>query len=152
VVIAIGKYCLLGEGCVIRPPYKTYKGCVRSRPATERNGTDKLFALSNDNFRVFSYYPMKVGDYVHIGTGTILEAASVGNMVEIGRNCVIGRFAIIKDCAKIADNTVIAPNTVVPSLSLFAGSPGCQTGELSESTPELIETRAKSFYARFQPE
>lgn len=25
-VVAIGKYCLLGEGCVIRPPYKTYKG------------------------------------------------------------------------------------------------------------------------------
>jgi dynactin 5 len=95
---------------------------------------------------------MKIGDFVHIGAGTILEAASVGNMVEIGRNCIIGRFAIIKDCAKIADNTVIAPNTVVPSLSLFAGSPGRQVDELSESTPELKEARAKSFYARFQPE
>lgn len=26
VVIAVGKYCLFAEGCVIRPPYKTYKG------------------------------------------------------------------------------------------------------------------------------
>lgn len=26
VVIAVGKYCVLGEGCVIRPPCKTYKG------------------------------------------------------------------------------------------------------------------------------
>lgn len=26
VVIAMGKYCVLGESCVIRPPCKTYKG------------------------------------------------------------------------------------------------------------------------------
>lgn len=26
VVVAVGKYCVLGEGSVIRPPYKTYKG------------------------------------------------------------------------------------------------------------------------------
>ena len=32
---------------------------------------------------------MKVGDHVHIGSGTIVEAATIGNHVEIGRNCVI---------------------------------------------------------------
>ncbi|CAH1763859.1 10965_t:CDS:2 [Entrophospora sp. SA101] len=26
VVVAIGRYCLLSRGCIIRPPYKTYKG------------------------------------------------------------------------------------------------------------------------------
>lgn len=26
VVIALGRYCFLGEGSVVRPPYKTYKG------------------------------------------------------------------------------------------------------------------------------
>lgn len=26
VVVAIGRYCTLGEGCVIRPSYKTYRG------------------------------------------------------------------------------------------------------------------------------
>jgi dynactin-5 len=26
VVVSIGKYCVLGEGSVIRPPAKTYKG------------------------------------------------------------------------------------------------------------------------------
>lgn len=25
-VIAIGKYCVLGEGCVVRPAYRAYKG------------------------------------------------------------------------------------------------------------------------------
>lgn len=28
VVVAVGKYCVLGEGSVVRPPYKTYKGLV----------------------------------------------------------------------------------------------------------------------------
>lgn len=26
VVLALGKYCRLGANCIIRPPYKTYKG------------------------------------------------------------------------------------------------------------------------------
>ena len=145
VVISLGRYCLVGEGCVMRcvstrlpwstlqpsrssdarrdsssrPPYKTYRGA-------------------------FNYYPMKVGDFVHIGANTIVEAATIGNHVEIGKNCVIvrnflqpiwfrleshkfsiqGKFTIIKDCAKIADNTIIPPNTVIPGLTLFAGSPG----------------------------
>ena len=47
-----------------RPPYKTYRGA-------------------------FNYYPMKVGDFVHIGANTVVEAATIGNHVEIGKNCVI---------------------------------------------------------------
>ena len=49
-----------------RPPYKTYRGA-------------------------FNYYPMKIGDFVHIGANTIVEAATIGNHVEIGKNCVIVR-------------------------------------------------------------
>ena len=50
-----------------RPPYKTYRGN-------------------------FNYYPMKIGDHVHIGNGTIVEAATIGNHVEIGKNCIIVRL------------------------------------------------------------
>jgi len=32
---------------------------------------------------------MKIGDHVHIGAGTVVEAATIGNNVEIGKNCVI---------------------------------------------------------------
>jgi carbonic anhydrase/acetyltransferase-like protein (isoleucine patch superfamily) len=38
---------------------------------------------------VFSYYPMKIGDHVHIGEDTVVEAASIGSHVMIGKNCVI---------------------------------------------------------------
>lgn len=51
-----------------RPPYKTYRGN-------------------------FNYYPMKVGDHVHVGANSIVEAAQIGNHVEIGKNCVIVSFA-----------------------------------------------------------
>jgi carbonic anhydrase/acetyltransferase-like protein (isoleucine patch superfamily) len=47
-----------------RPPYKTFRGA-------------------------FNYYPMKIGDYVHIGAGSVIEAATIGNHVEIGKNCII---------------------------------------------------------------
>jgi serine acetyltransferase len=32
---------------------------------------------------------MKIGDYVHIGANTVVEAATIGNHVVIGKNCVI---------------------------------------------------------------
>ncbi|KAI9203955.1 dynactin subunit P25 [Polychytrium aggregatum] len=121
VVVAIGRYCLLGHKSVIRPPYKTYKG-------------------------IFSYYPMKIGDYVHIGDNTIVEAANIGSHVRIGKNCVIGRFTIIKDCCEILDNTVIPPNSVIPSFSVYSGNPGVLVDELPECIEELFETQAKSFY------
>lgn len=34
---------------------------------------------------------MKIGDFVHIGANTVVEAATIGNHVEIGKNCVIVR-------------------------------------------------------------
>lgn len=34
---------------------------------------------------------MKIGDHVHVGAGTVVEAATIGNNVEIGKNCVIVR-------------------------------------------------------------
>ncbi|GAA5894081.1 hypothetical protein JCM6882_007979 [Rhodosporidiobolus microsporus] len=127
VVIAMGKYCSVGEGAVLRPCYKTYKG-------------------------VFSYYPMKIGDHVSIGAGSVVEAASIGTGVEIGANCIIGPLAILKDYSRIADNTVVGAGTIVPSLTEWSGSPARPAGQLAESTPELVEAKAKAAYAGFRPE
>ncbi|KLO07244.1 dynactin, subunit p25 [Schizopora paradoxa] len=126
VVIQLGRYCVVGEGCVIRPPYKTYRGN-------------------------FNYYPMKIGNYVHIGANSVVEAATIGNHVEIGKNCIIGKFTIIKDCAKIADNTVLLPNSVVPALAHMSGWPAQFIEDLPESTEENIEAQTKQYYNRFQP-
>ncbi|KAF9106900.1 hypothetical protein BGX27_008947 [Mortierella sp. AM989] len=126
VVVSVGRYCFFSQGCVIRPPCKTYKGA-------------------------FSYYPMKIGDHVTIGEGSIIQAASIGSFVSIGKNCVIGKFAIIKECSRIEDNTVIPPNAVVPSFSIYSGSPGKLVEELPESIQEIYEARTKDRYAKFIP-
>ncbi|KAH9174965.1 dynactin subunit p25 [Lactarius sanguifluus] len=125
VVISLGRYCLVGEGCVMRPPYKTYRG-------------------------TFNYYPMKIGDFVHIGANTCRGSGYDWQPRGDRKNCVIGKFTIIKDCAKIADNTIIPPNTVIPALTLFSGSPGHFIEDLPESTQEVVEARTKSYYTRFQ--
>ncbi|GAA5982111.1 hypothetical protein JCM11641_000591 [Rhodosporidiobolus odoratus] len=125
VVVAMGRYCVVGEGAVLRPCYKTYKG-------------------------VFSYYPMKLGDYVAIGAGSVVEAASIGTGVEIGKGCIIGPLAILKDYSKIADGAVVGAGTIVPSLTEWAGSPARPIGQLAESTPELVEAKAKATYSNFR--
>lgn len=125
----------MGEGSVIRPAYKTYKGWVLGEDTKEvgrwegrgrttlrrrvgkgylclsltlpekcslRRKTGRWKATSSiyhqsyratyptlSFTRVFSYYPMKMGDHVHVGSNTILEAVMVGSHVEIGKNCVI---------------------------------------------------------------
>ncbi|GJN92339.1 hypothetical protein Rhopal_005369-T1 [Rhodotorula paludigena] len=127
VVIAMGKYCDIGEGAVLRPGYKTYRGA-------------------------FSYYPMRIGDHVSIGAGSVVEAASIGTGVEIGRGCIIGPLAILKEYSRIADGAVVGAGTIVPSLTEWSGSPARPAGQLAESTPELVETKAKTSYANFQPE
>ncbi|GAA5897317.1 dynactin subunit 5 [Sporobolomyces salmoneus] len=127
VVIAMGKYCFVGESTVLRPCYKTYKG-------------------------VFSYYPMKIGDYVTIGSSSVVEAASIGTGVEIGKNCIIGPLSILKDYCKIQDGAVVGAGTIVPSLTEWAESPARPIGQLPESTPEIAEAKAKAFHAGFKPE
>ncbi|GAA5986186.1 hypothetical protein JCM10908_006448 [Rhodotorula pacifica] len=127
VTLAMGKYCNVGEGTVLRPCYKTYKG-------------------------VFSYYPMKIGDLVTIGAGSVVEAASIGNGVEIGKGCIIGPLAILKDFCKVADGAVVGGGTIIPSLTEWAGSPARPVGQLPESTPEVVESKAKAIYLNFRPE
>lgn len=39
--------------------------------------------------RVFSYYPVKLGDFVHIGANTVTQAASIGMHVDVGKDCII---------------------------------------------------------------
>ncbi|KAF3086097.1 hypothetical protein TWF569_004761 [Orbilia oligospora] len=116
VAIAVGRYCFLSKSCLLRPPSKTYRG-------------------------QFSYYPMKLGDHVFVGEGSVVEAAVIGSYVNIGKNCVIGKFSIIKDCVRIEDGTVIAPNSVIPSFSSVEGHPGIVVEELPETAAEMLELK-----------
>ncbi|WFD28573.1 nicotinate phosphoribosyltransferase [Malassezia nana] len=122
VALMTGRYVCVGDGCVLRPPAKTYQG-------------------------VFSYFPMRMGDYVRIGAHSIVEAAQIGSHVDIGANCIIGRFCIVRDGAQIQDGAVLAPHTVVPSHCVFAGSPARRVGTLPESFVESHESATMTLIA-----
>lgn len=83
-------FCLLNHCYVLRPPYKTYRGN-------------------------FNYYPMKIGDHVHIGANSVIEAAVIGSHVEIGKNCIIVSFSTLyfllkKICLMMTTNSVYRGN------------------------------------------
>ncbi|KAI9014202.1 dynactin subunit P25 [Hyaloraphidium curvatum] len=124
-LVSIGKYGMISRNVIIRPPYKTYKGA-------------------------FNYYPVKVGDNVHIGQGSIIEAASIGSNVHIGKNCVIGRFVIIKDCVQILDDAVVPANAVIPPFSVYGGNPAQFLEELPESFPEAHEEFVTEYFEQFR--
>jgi len=92
VVISMGRYCSVGEGAIIRPPGKVYKGCV------------ELFleyhALTLDLTvnRAFTFYPVRISDFVNIGPGCIVEAAQIGHGVDIGKGSIIVYPAILHLC------------------------------------------------------
>jgi hypothetical protein len=44
--------------------------------------------------RAFTFYPVRISDFVHIGEGSVIEAAQIGSGVEIGDNCVIVRLSL----------------------------------------------------------
>ena len=90
--VKIGKNCVIGEKCVIRPPFKKFAKGV-------------------------AFFPMQIGDHVFIEDECVINAASIGSYVHIGKNSVIGRRCIIMDCSYILPNSVIPPETVIPSYS-----------------------------------
>jgi dynactin-5 len=114
--VAIGRYCFLSRGVLLRPPGRLYKG-------------------------EFTYMPLRMGDHVFIGQNSVVQAASIGNHVSIGQSCTINEFAIIKDYVKILDGTIIPSSMVIPSFSIVAGQPGRVIGEIPEGGHDEFEMR-----------
>ncbi|KAH6656113.1 dynactin subunit 5 [Truncatella angustata] len=114
--VFIGRYCFLSKGCCLRPPGRIYKGA-------------------------FTFMPLRLGDHVYIGEGTVVQAATVGSHVHIGSDVAVGEFAIIKDYVRILDGTIIPANMVIPSFSIVAGQPARIVGEVPEGGHEAFELR-----------
>ncbi|CEM13724.1 unnamed protein product [Vitrella brassicaformis CCMP3155] len=126
-LLRIGKYVIVGEDTVLRPPYKKYRGG-------------------------FAFFPMAIGDYVTIGDKTVVNAALIGSYVDIGDNCIICKRCVIKDNCRILPGTILPPDTVVPPFTVFGGTPGRCLGELPESVQFVHKERANAYYRRFVPQ
>ncbi|OAA39434.1 dynactin subunit 5 [Metarhizium rileyi] len=114
--VAIGRYCFLSRGALLRPPGRLYKGA-------------------------YTYMPLRLGDHVFVGQNTVVQAATVGNHVSIGRDCAVNEFAIVKDYVKILDGSVVPAFMVIPSFSVVAGTPARVVGEVPEGALDEFELR-----------
>lgn len=85
--------------------------------------------------------PLRIGDHVFVGEGTVVQAATVGSHVHIAKDVVVGDFAIIKDYVRVLEGTVIPANMVIPSFSIVAGQPARIIGEVPEGGHEEFELR-----------
>eukprot|EP00667_Euglena_gracilis_P018542 EG_transcript_19695 len=126
--IAVGKYCVVENNAVIRPYGKKVKA-----------------GLSPG----FQFFPIQLGDYVYIGEGCIVEAASVGNAVFIGRNSIVGRRSLVKDCCIILPDSVLAPDTVVPPLTVYGGAPAKLVRHLHPNFGDDLRTFMLDYYLNF---
>lgn len=121
--VQLGRYCILGVGCVLRPP--------------------ELLAR-NERAAI----PMTVGHHVTIGEGSEVFAASIGDHVSVGRGCRVGARSILKDCCEVADGAILPPDSVVPPLVLVRGVPAvAQSGQgLPDCTAQFQTDRAMAAY------
>lgn len=61
-----------------------YKGLVLTvRPSPIR--------LLIKQIRTFTFYPVRIADFTHIGPNCIIEAAQIGSCVEIGEGSIVVR-------------------------------------------------------------
>lgn len=122
--IKVGRYTVIRERAVIRPPVKKFSKGV-------------------------AFFPLTIGDSVYVGEDSIVSAAQVGSYVHVGKDCVVGRRSVLKDCCALADGCVLPPDTVVPPFAIFAGNPGRMVGELPECTQDLMVDYTWNFYHSF---
>ncbi|EDN91644.1 hypothetical protein SS1G_01048 [Sclerotinia sclerotiorum 1980 UF-70] len=131
---------ILGGKTVIQAEVIIRGDLLRTLPPStsgEKAGNAVAVAIG----RTFSYFPLKIGDHVFVGAGSIIEAAMLGNHVHIGANVVVGKFVIVKDFVKILEGTVVPPGMVIPSFSMVGGVPGRVVGEVTEGEIEGMDLR-----------
>jgi len=124
--VRIGRYCIISNKAIIRPPFKKFSKGV-------------------------AFFPLSIGDHVYIGENSIVNAAVVNSYVYIGKNVTIGRRCVLKDCCVIEDNSVLSPETVVPTFARYSGSPAKRVGDLPENTQDVMVDFTKSYYNHFLP-
>lgn len=119
--VSIGKYVILSEMVVIKPPTKRQNKELR-------------------------YVPTNIGNYVFVDKGTIIEAMSIGNYVKIGRDCILGQRVVIGDNSIILDNSVVCPDTFIAPYSVYGGKPAVYMGELPETFPLVQKESCQKYF------
>lgn len=123
--IKIGKYCIIAENTIIRPPTRRFKGGI-------------------------VIPKIAIGDHTIVGKDCVISALNIGSFVNIGDGCVISPRCILKDCCQIAPGAIVPPDTVVPPFTLWESVPARLTSELPDSTERRMKDFTTQQYKQFK--
>ncbi|AET39520.1 uncharacterized protein Ecym_4480 [Eremothecium cymbalariae DBVPG len=97
--ISMGRFCMLGAACVVKPAIIGYK-------------TDKASGKM-----VSVHCPLVMNSYTLVKPGAQIHCKRMGSRVVIGANSVLSRCCTIGDVVIIEDNVIVPENAYVPSFS-----------------------------------
>ena len=87
----------------------------------------------------------KIGNYVTIGHGAILEGCIVEDSALIGSGSNILNEAIIGSNSIIAAGTVVTPRTVIPPHSMVMGIPGKVVKKITDEELLFLKKHAEDY-------
>ena len=87
----------------------------------------------------------KIGNYVTIGHGAILEGCIVEDSTLIGSGANILNEAIIGSNSIVAAGTVVTPRTVIPPYSMVMGVPGKVVKKITEEELVFLKKHAEDY-------
>jgi dynactin-5 len=115
-VVGIGKYGFVGERTIIRPSTTLRDGWVSSRVQVRPSRMLTLRGLPPPS--ICTTLPFKIGEYVHIGSDCIIQAASIGIWVVIGDGCVVVGFCDRPSSSRAIYNAADHPRPHFPHADL----------------------------------
>lgn len=89
--------------------------------------------------------PTKIGNYVTIGHGAILEGCIVEDNVLIGSGANILNEVTIGKNSIIAAGTVVTPRTIIPANSMVMGIPGKVVRKITEDEAFHLREHAEGY-------
>ena len=89
--------------------------------------------------------PTRIGNYVTIGHGAILEGCTVEDFALIGIGATILNEVIIGKNSIIAAGTVVTPRTIIPAYSMVMGIPGKVVRKINEDEASHLKEHAEGY-------
>jgi len=89
--------------------------------------------------------PTRIGNYVTIGHGAILEGCTVEDFSLIGIGATILNEVVIGKNSIIAAGTVVTPRTIIPAYSMVMGIPGKVVRQIGEEESSYLKEHAEDY-------
>jgi carbonic anhydrase/acetyltransferase-like protein (isoleucine patch superfamily) len=91
-----------------------------------------------------------IGDYVRIGSGSVISSAVVDDGADIGERSVLCEGSMVERVAVLAPNSVLPPARRIPPGEVWGGNPAQFIRTLGEEEQAEMELRAERTFVNAQ--